>query len=182
MVNRPMSHVARSKILEEMIIDLRKKGFSIPPNVLNDLKSARTLMQVIGANKSDVGETAPSIDVYLSSAEANLVTEAGKLLPPEKVEDYLKKLELASCDTCVTVVPTKEESRFMTGVPREQDQRWVRVEPIASLPMEKLKQMATETNLQFREDGDGHLVVSGNQENVKKFVKKMTAQAGQTGM
>jgi hypothetical protein len=180
MVNWRMSYVARSKILEEMIIELRKKGLSIPPNVLSDLKSARTLMQVMSASKRDVGEAAPQIDVYLSSAEANLVTEAGKLLPPEKVEDYIKKLELASCDSCVTVVPAKEESRFMAGVPRAQDQKWVRVQPIASLPLEKLKLMATEANVQFREDNDGHLIVSGNQDDVKKFVKKMTAQAGPT--
>ncbi len=101
------SYVARSKILEEMIIELRKKGFNIPPNVLGDLKSARTLMKVMDSSKKDLGETAPQIDQYLSSAEANLVTEAGKLLSAEKVEDYLKKLELASCETCVTIVEPK---------------------------------------------------------------------------
>jgi hypothetical protein len=173
------SYVARSKILEEMIIELRKNGFNIPPNVLSDLKSARTLMKVTDASKKDLGETAPQIDQYLSSAEANLVTEAGKLLSAEKVEDWLKKLELASCETCVTIVEPKEESRFMTGVPREENQKWVRVEPIAGLPMEKLEQMATETNLGFRRDSDGHLIAYGNQEDIKKFVKKMTAQTGQ---
>jgi hypothetical protein len=176
-----MSYVARSKILEDMIIELRKKGFSIPANVLSDLKSARTLMQVLASSKSDVGETAPTIDVYLSSAEANLVTEAGKLLPKEKVDDYLKKLERASCDSCVTVVPAKKESRFITGVTREQNDRWVRVNPIASLPLEKLEQMAAETKLEFRKDSDGHLIVSGSQENIKEFVKKMT-KAGQTSI
>jgi hypothetical protein len=180
MVNLQMSFVARSKILEELIIDLRKKGLSIPPNVMSDLKSARTLMKVMNVSKTDVGETAPKIDEYLSSTEAYLVTEAGKFFPPEKIDAWLKKLELASCDTCVNIVEAKEESRFMTGVPR--DQKWVRIEPIASLPTEKLKQMATETNLHFREDGDGHLIVFGSQEEIKKFVKNMTVQNGQTSM
>jgi hypothetical protein len=41
-----MSHVAKSKILEEIIIEIRKKGLEIPPNVMSNLKSARTLMKV----------------------------------------------------------------------------------------------------------------------------------------
>ena len=71
-------------------------------------------------------------------------------------------------------VKGKAEDKFITGVPR--DQKWIRVEPLASLPAEKLKQLAGETSLSFREEKDGHLIVYGSAENIKKFVKKMTAQ------
>ena len=173
-----MSQVAKSKILEEMIIEFRKKGFEIPPNVMSDLKSARTLMKVMDADSKGRNETAPQVDVYLETVEAYLITEAGNSFSAEKVEDWLKKLGLTSCDACVTVVESKEKSRFISGVPR--DAKWIRVQPIASLPPEKLKQLIKETNLQFREEQDGHLIVYGSQENIGKFVKKMTEKNGQT--
>jgi len=168
-----MTHLATSRVLEDIIIEFRKKGLQVPLNVLTDLKSARVLMKIEDVDHKGHGETAPKIEEYLSSVEAYLVTEAQKKLPPERVDEWLRRLNEASCDTCVT--EEKEESRFIPGLPR--DQKWVRVEPITSLPAEKLKQLATETNLSFRAEEDGHLIVHGKAEDIKEFVKKMTAQA-----
>jgi hypothetical protein len=169
-----MSHVAKSRIIEEIIIELRRKGLQIPPNVMSNLKSARTLMKVEKVDSKDQGETDPKIDQYISSVEAYAITEASKLFPGEKVDNWLTALDLASCDTCVTIKP-KEEKKFIPGVPR--DQKWIRVEPISTLPIEKLEKMATENKLDFKREKDGHLVVYGTDENVKIFVKKMTTQA-----
>jgi hypothetical protein len=171
--NWAMTHIATSRVLEDMIIEFRKKGLPVPINVLTDLKSARVLMKVEQVDQKSRGETTPKIDEYLSSVEAYLVTEAQKKLPPEQVDEWLRRLDAASCDTCVT--EEKEESSFITGLPR--DQKWIRVEPLRSLPAEKLKQLATETNLSFRSEEDGHLIVYGRAEDIKKFVKKMTEQA-----
>lgn len=168
-----MTHLATSRVLEDLIIELRKKGLPIPLNVLTDLKSARVLMKVGDVDRKGVGETAPKIEEYLGSVEAYLVTEAQKKFSPEQVDEWLRRLEAANRDTCVA--EEKEESRFIPGLPR--DQKWVRVEPITSLPAEKLKQLATETNLSHRTEKDGHLIVYGKAEDIKEFVKKMTTQA-----
>ncbi len=170
-----MSHIAKSRILEEIIIALRKKGQTIPENVMSDLKSARTMMTITTASKTDLGETEPKIDTYLKKAEAYLILEADKHLPPEKVQNWLTQLDISSCDQCVTIEQTKPESRFIAGVPR--DQKWVRVTPIENMPLEKLQQMATETKLGFREEKDGHLIVYGQPEDIQAFIKKMTKQA-----
>jgi hypothetical protein len=174
-----MTHLATSKILEEIIVELRKKGYAVPPKVLTDLKSARVLMTVEATEQKGTGEASMKIDEYLSSVEANLITEAQKKFSPEKIDEWLRRLDAAGCDTCapcgVCVPAEKEESKFVTGVPR--DQKWVRVEPLVSLPAEKLKQLATETSLSYREEDDGHLTVYGSAEDIKKFVKKMTEQA-----
>jgi hypothetical protein len=58
-----------------------------------------------------------------------------------------------------------------------RDQKWVRVKPISSLPLEKLKQLATESALSVRLEEDGHLIVYGKAEDIKEFVRKMTEQA-----
>ena len=173
-----MSHVTKSKILEEIIIELRRKSLEIPANVMSDLKSARTLMKVEKADARGRGETEPKIDEYLGSVDAYVITEAGKYFSAEKVEKWLTALDLASCESCVTVEEPKEEMRFISGVPR--DQKWIRVEPIESLPVEKLEKMATEAKLGFRREKDGRLIVYGTDEAVKGFIKKISKPNGQT--
>jgi hypothetical protein len=170
-----MSHIAKSRILEEIIKELRRIGQTIPENVMNELKSARTMMEINFTAKTGKGEMDPKIDTYLETTEAYLINEADKHLAPEKVQDWLQKLELATCDSCVTIVKPKPESRFIAGVPR--DQKWIRVQSIESMPLQKLKVMASETQLGFREENDTHLIVYGTPENIQAFVKKMTAQA-----
>lgn len=168
-----MTHLATSRVLEQMIVEFRKKGLLVPQNVLTDLKSARVLMKVEGADQKSLGETARKIEEYLSSVEAYLITEAQKTLQLEQVDEWLRRLEVASCDICL--MDRKEEPMFISGLPRAQ--KWIRVEPLANLSVEKLKQFATETNLSFREEKGGHLTVYGSMEEIKDFVKKMTKQA-----
>ncbi|MCW4017482.1 MAG: DUF2096 family protein [Candidatus Bathyarchaeota archaeon] len=172
-----MSHVAKSNLLEEIIIELRKKQVEIPANVMTDLKSARTLIKVEKADARARSQTEPKIDQYLVNVEAYVMAEADKQFPPEKVEQWLTALDLASCDSCVTVQDPKEEMRMISGVPR--DQKWIRVEAIDGLPLEKLEQMATEANLGIRREKDGRLVVYGADEAVKGFIKKAIKPNGQ---
>jgi len=167
-----MSYSARWKILEGMIVEFRKKGLEVSQAILNDLKSAKVMITIMNAEDKDLGETAPKIDEYLGSVEAYLVTEGQKAFPPEKVDEWLRRLEEASCEICVT--EAKKESRFVSGLPR--DQKWIRVQPLTSLPMEKLKTLAEETRLSYRVEDDGHLIVYGNAEDIKQFIKKMTEQ------
>jgi hypothetical protein len=174
-----MGYEAVWKVLEDIMIELRKKGVATPPKVMDDLKSAKVLMKIMDASERDRGETAPKIEQYLGSVEAYLVTEAQKTFTPARIDEWLRSLEEASCDTCQTCsvnseVKRKVVSKFITGVPR--DQKWIRVEPLASLPAEKLKHLAGETSLSFREEKDGHLTVYGSAENIKKFIKKITEQ------
>jgi hypothetical protein len=164
------------KILEEILIELRKKGHPAPENVMSDLKSAKTLIKLIDTGE-DRGEIGRKVEQYLASVEAYLVTEAQVMFPAERIDEWLRRLEASSCDVCTgeTKAVTKEESRFIPGLPR--DQKWVRVTPIATLPQEKLEQLAVESGLSFKEENDGHLIVFGNAEGIRNFVKKMTAAA-----
>jgi hypothetical protein len=179
-VGHGMGYEAAWKILEEIVIELRKKGVATPQNVMNDLKSAKVLMKIMDASDKDRGETAPKIEQYLGSVEAYLVTEAQKVFAPARIDAWLRRLEAASCDTCQTCgvereVKEKAEVKFITGVPR--DQKWIRVEPLASLPLEKLRELAEKQQLSSRLEGDGRLLVYGRAEDIREFVKKMTEQA-----
>jgi hypothetical protein len=165
-----MGHLAVWKVLEEMIIEFRKKGLPIPVIVMNDLKSARTMIKIMNVDESR-GETVQKAEEYLGNVEAYLVTEAQKKFAPEYIDEWLRRLEEASCEICKE---EGEESRFISGLPR--DQKWIRVEPLASLPLEKLKQFAEESNLSASVQKDGRLLVCGKAEDIKRFVKKMTEE------
>jgi hypothetical protein len=166
-----MGHLAVWKVLEEIIIEFRKKGLPVPATVMNDLKSARTMIKIMNADASR-GETAQKVDEYFGNVESYLVTKAQKEFAPEYIDAWLRRLEEASYETCAEV--EKEESRFIAGLPR--DQKWIRVEPLASLPLEKLKQLAEESNLSCSVQEDGRLLVYGKAEDIKEFVKKMTGE------
>ena len=165
------------KVLEEIIIELRKKGTPAPENVMNDLKSAKTLIKLTEADSHGQGEIGPKIELYLSAVEAYVVTEAQNSFPSEKIDEWLRRLEGSSCEICVSQTKSvpEQEQRFVPGLPC--DQKWVRVTPIVSLPKEKLEKLAHESGLSVRPEQDGHLLVYGASEGIKEFVKKMTKEA-----
>jgi hypothetical protein len=165
-----MGYLAVWKVLEEIITEFRKKELPVPATVMNDLKSARTMIKIMNADAGH-GETAQKVEEYLGTVEAYLVTEAQKNFAPEHIDNWLKRLEKANCETCKEKT---EETRFILGLPR--DQKWIRVEPLATLPIEKLKQLAKETNLFTSVQEDGRLLVYGKAEDIKEFVKKMTGE------
>jgi hypothetical protein len=164
------------KILEEIIVEFRKKGLTMPETVMSDLKSAKTMIRLIDAAEEGRGEIGPRVEQYLASVEAYLITEAQRIFPSERIDEWLRRLQFSFCDVCAGQPKTaEEESRYVSGLPR--DQKWVRVTPITSLPAETLKQLAEESNLSLNTEKDGHLIAYGKPEDIREFVKKMTEQA-----
>jgi hypothetical protein len=166
-----MGYLAVWRVLDEMMMGLRQRGLEIPLQVMNDLKSAFTTIK-IGEVDTSAGDTAPKIKEYLGSVESYLVTEAQKKFEEKYVDEWLKRLDEASYETCETCEAEDPEPRFVSGVPR--DQKWLRVEPKDELTYEKLTRFAEESGLSKRDEEDGHLLVFGKTESVKEFINKMT--------
>jgi hypothetical protein len=157
------------KVLEEMIADFRKKGLPVPPDVMSSLKSARTMIDILKAGTS-YGETLQRVEEYLGAVEAYLVSEGQKKFGSDYVDEWLKRLDVASCKAA----DEEEASRFVPGLPRGQ--KWIRVKPTTELPIDQLKKLAEQTSLSHTLQKDGYLLVSGTDENIKAFVKKMTTK------
>ena len=153
------------------MIELKKKGVAISPNVINDLRSAK-LMIKISESSGSTGEVSQKLEEYLGTVESYLVSEAQKTLGSEIVDQWLRRLEDATAETNGEKT---EENKFITNVPR--DQKWVRIEPISNLPIELIEQIAKESNLSVNLQKDGRLVVYGQQEGIREFFKKITAKA-----
>ena len=168
-----MGHnMASWKLLEEMIIELKKKNVAVPENIMGDLRSAKSMIKLHCTQAIGAGDVIEKAEELTANVEAYLVTEGQKVLGPEKVDSWLIRLEQANLEACEA---PKSDDKFVTGVPR--DQKWVRVEPIDTLSTERIQQIAKEQNLTVNPQKDGRLVVFGQPESIKEFLKKMTAEA-----
>jgi hypothetical protein len=165
-----MGYLAIWKVLEEMTTDFRRRGVTVPSNVIDDLKYARTLINVLKADPSRL-ETVQKIEECLNNVESYLISE-GQRFGDKYVEEWIRKLEEASR----RIDEDEGVSRFVPGLPREQ--RWVRVKPSEEMPLETLKSLAEDLNLSHEVQSDGYLLVYGEDQRVKEFVKKMATKYG----
>ena len=67
-----MSHTATWKVLEDLMMELKKKGVTISPNVINDFRSAK-LMIKISESEGSRGDAEPKVEEYLGNVESYLI-------------------------------------------------------------------------------------------------------------
>ena len=166
-----MGYLAAWKVLEEMVADFLKRGKTVPPKVMGDLKSAKTMISISKA-ETEHSNTLLKIEGYLANVESYLISEGQKQFGVDYVDQWLCRLEEAR----KVSDEEEKETRFIPGIPREE--KWVRVKPTAELSIEKLKALASESKLSHKLQGDGCLLVFGKDEKVKDFVKKMATKYG----
>jgi hypothetical protein len=166
-----MSYLAVWKVLEGMVTDFREKGIIVPVDVMSDLRYAKTLINVLKADPSHV-ETSQRVEEYLRNVESYLISEGQKKLGSGYVDEWLRRLDEAS----KKVFEGEEEAKFIPGLPREQ--KWIRVRPSGNLSVKRLKALAGELNLSYDVQSDGCLLVFGEEERIKDFVKKMATKYG----
>ncbi len=165
-----MGTVAVWKTLDKMVEDLKKKGARITPGVISDLNSAKALLGERDLACID-GDALQKIDTYLLNVEANLILEAQKLFGDEYADGWLRKIGVASGKK--TEETESHRTRFTTGVPRGQ--RWIRILPSESLSDLDLVQSVHELGLFCKSEEDGSLLVHGNEEDLRDFVKRIAA-------
>jgi hypothetical protein len=71
-----------------------------------------------------------------------------------------------------------KETRFIPGLPRHQ--KWIRVTSSADLPLEKLTTIADQMDLSYNIHKNGSLLVYGEDQSIKDFVKKTASKYGST--
>lgn len=166
-----MGYLAVWKVLEEMIVDFRKRGMTVPSGVIDDLRSAKTLINVLRADPSRTG-TGQKVEEYLRGVESCLVFEGRKRFGAVYVKGWLRRLDEAS----KTVFEGEEATRFVPGLPRGQ--KWIRVKPSVELSVDKVKELVDELSLSCDVQNDGCLLVYGEYEQIRDFVKKMATKYG----
>jgi len=163
-----MSYEENWKVLADLLTELRKKGEKIPTDVMNDLRSAKTMIQILKADPTHI-ENIPRIETYLRNVESYAILVAQEKLGTGFVERWLRKLEKAR----KTKIEEKEEvtPRFVPGLPR--DKNWVRIQISKDTPREDVESLVKENKLSCKMQRNGYMIIYGNGESIKSFVKKM---------
>ena len=164
-----MSYEEKWKVLADLLTELQERGEKIPADVINDLRSAKTMIQVLKADPTHI-ENISRIDTYLRSVESYAIFTTEKR-GTESAEEWLKKLEKPKR------MKNKEKeaaSRFAPRVPR--DKNWVRIQISEDIPREDMKKLVEENDLSYKMQKNGYMLVYGNGENIKSLVKKLAEQ------
>jgi len=156
------------KILSDLIIEFRKRRELISPNVIEDLRAAKTMIEVLKADPTRA-ENIPSIEMYLGNVETYLIFTAHKKFGAEFAESWMQKLHEAR-KTIRIEEKEKPSSKFVPRVPR--DQKWLRVQVSAETPEEEIKKLAAEFRLSTKIQTDGYMLIYGDGEKLKLFVQK----------
>lgn len=163
-----MSYEENWKVLAGLLIDLQKKGEKMPTEVIDDLRSAKTMIQILKADPTHI-ESIPRIENYLRNVESYAVLMAQEKLGKRFVERWLRKLEKAK------KTKTEEEEEvtlgLVPGIPR--DKNWVRFQISRDTPREDVEGLAKENKLSCKMQKNGYMLIYGDEESIKSFVKKM---------
>ena len=161
------------KVLSELVKELRKKGETIPANIMKDLRSAKTMIQVFKADTTHI-ENIPQIETYLGSAESYLFLMIEEKYGRKFFEEWMEKLSLARRE-----VEKKEEtvSKFVPGLPRGK--HWVRIQISKQTPQEEIERLVKEEKLSCKMQKNGYMLVYGNIESIKSFVNKLRVHANE---
>lgn len=158
------------KILDSLVVELRKRGETIPINVIEDLRAAKTMIQVLKADPTHT-ENIPSIEMYLGNVESYLIFEAHKKVGAEFAEDWMKKLREARKTVRMGgEEPLERVPRFVPGVPK--DQKWLRVQVSDDTPKSDIAKIAAECGLSTKMQPDGYVLVYGDESQIKLFIQK----------
>lgn len=165
-----MSYEEKWKILADFLIELQERGKKTPAEIMDDLRSANTIIQILKAGPTHT-ESISRIETYLRIVESYAIFTAEKM-ETETVEEWLKKLE----DPIKVEKKEKREavSRFILGIPR--DKNWVRIQISEDIPREDMEKLVEESDLSYKMQKNGYMLVYGNGENIKIFVKKLAEQ------
>jgi hypothetical protein len=169
---RGMRYEETWKVLADLITELRKKGEVIPASVMNDLRSAKTMIQIFKADPSHA-ENIPRIETYLENVEFCLISMAQEKFGSEFVEHWMGKLGMTgkrvSGEEEVEVV-----SRFVSGLPRGKC--WVRVQVSEGTSQENIEDLAEKNGLLHKMQENGFVLVYGDDESIRSFVKRLRLQ------
>ncbi len=167
-----MGHEEVWKTLNDLIIEFRKKGEVIPPEVMADLRAAKTLMHVLKADPTKI-ENVPTIETYLGNVESHLIFAAQAKFGSEFMNHWMKKLRKAREKPDVEM-PAETASKFVSGLPRGQ--HWVRVQVSKETPKEEIEELVKKSGLACKMQDDGYMLVYGEREKLKSFVKRTAAK------
>jgi len=157
--------------MADLIGDLKRSGMPISSQIMNDLRSMKTMMEIAKIDRSNP-DVKRRIEEYMNNLEAYLLPIARERLGQEYVDTLMDKIAEAQKNMMMT--EQKSEKRFPVGVPR--DKHWIRIKLTEETPLDLIKRISEEFGLVNEIQDDGYLLIYGEKEQIKKFIKRTARQ------
>jgi hypothetical protein len=159
-------------VLEELMVELRQKGINIPQATADDLMSARTLITIHNTDPS-VSTVEAEISLYLEKVEPILLS----LAEFELGKDYADAWQ-AKTTEAITQIEEKTafKSRYVTGVVRGEG--WLRIKTAGIISDVEVAVLLKQLNLSAKPQDDGYLLVQGDKDSIKTFVREIRKKVG----
>jgi hypothetical protein len=157
------------KALEQLIVDLRGKGVTIPAELVDDLKSAQTYINIARTDSTAL-DIVTDIELYLEKVESNLMYLAETDVGEAYVKECLKKVSEARMKGLREAAPVKP--KFVSGVPRGD--HWIRLQVSDLISEADLSPLIEQFQLTVKPQENGYLLIHGKQEDVKALLKEVT--------
>ena len=165
---RLLSYEDKWKTLADLLMEIQKMGEKIPSSVMNDLRSAKTIIQVLKRDPTHM-ESLTRAEVYLKNVEAYAVSVAEKK-GPEMVQDWLTRINQPESAEC-------KKSKEVAGSPRvSKDKKWIRIKQTEELTLEKVLKPAENFGVSVKIEENGDVLVFGDEKDLKSFVKNIAKQ------
>ncbi|MEM2111414.1 MAG: DUF2096 family protein [Candidatus Bathyarchaeia archaeon] len=162
-----MSWEKRWKIMADLVTELKRSGEPIPTSVMKDLRSAKTMIEILNVDKS-WSNNLSKIEEYLSNVEAYLAPAAERRFGTKYAEEF--SLKLIAAQRTVQYEKHKPPTKILLGLPR--DIKWIRMRETGEISLEKIKHLAEEIGLKYEVQEDGYVFIYGEENRVKSFIKK----------
>ena len=164
-----MKYEEKWEILSDFLIELQENGEKIPNDIIKDLRTAKTIIQVLKADPSNK-DNISRVDKYLRNVESYTICTADK---KDKVDAtiWLNKLDPQKK---IIEKTKKSKSKFISGIPKNKS--WIRIEIIKETPLNELKEYAKKLNLSFKIQGKNNLLVFGEKNSLKSYIKLVSEQ------
>ena len=156
------------KELEALVVELRSKGKDVPEEAVENLKAAKTLMTIQRVDPSS--PAGADVEQYLGMTEAALMSSAEYHFGREYADRWLSRIEDAKAKG-LNEIP-KRQVGFVAGIPKGED--WVRVKITELVDMKELVSMADSLGLSKRREAEDTMLLHGQPEKVKAFLRQLT--------
>lgn len=172
----PLNYDAVWKQLDALIIEVRKKGSAISQAVIDDLKSARTLISVHTVDPTST-DTIMQIEEYLRKVEAYLLFLAEADHGEAYAAEVMRRIGASRRPGVDEAGP--DASRYIAGI--TPGQHWVRLDLRDTVPREELSVLAADAGLSLTMQGAHHAVIRGDKDKVKALLRRVAAKTRRDG-
>lgn len=163
---KTLTYEDKWKTLADLLIEIQKMEEKIPSTVMNDLRSAKTIIQVLKRDPTHM-ESLARAEVYLKNVEAYAISVAEKN-SPEMVQDWLKRINQPE---------TKDHKKTKNNglIPKtSKDKKWMRIKQTDELSLETVQKLSKNYVVSIKVEENGDILVFGDEKDLKRLVKDMT--------